>query len=163
DLAEQDEEAPLRRELREREQALLEGFAATWTEPLRAMGLHCYRHPFRRGMIECIPPNPEDLLAHADALFRQFPLQAMWLQSHAAGRTVTPAAWPFPQLPRLRNLELYVGAEEVPGGLGNALGAASSLANLSRLAVTDAGEHFSDSDATAVANAPHFSGLRVLQ
>jgi hypothetical protein len=127
------------------------------------MGLHCNDPPFLRGMVERIDLDPEALLGHADALFRKFPVRTMWLRTDDLGRTATAAALALPQLARLRNLELYMGGEEVPGGLGAALQAASCLANLSRLAVTVGEKHFTDADATSIANAPHFSGLRVLQ
>ncbi len=90
-------------------------------------------------------------------------MRSIWLPTHDAGRTVTAAALALPHLGRLSDLELYIGDEEVPGGLGNALLAAPALAGLSRLAVTDAGEHFGDAEATAVASARHFSGLQILQ
>ncbi|HYT94282.1 MAG TPA: hypothetical protein VEL76_36540 [Gemmataceae bacterium] len=57
---------------------------------------------------------------------------------------------------------LRAGSESEPPRSENAV-AAPSLASLSRLAVTDADEHFSDADVTAVANAAPFAGLRVLQ
>jgi uncharacterized protein (TIGR02996 family) len=163
DLAEQDEDAPLRRQLREREKALLDEFSATWTEPLRAMGVHCYHPPFRRGMIERIDVDAEALVTHVGALFRRFPVRAIWLRTYDNERTAKTRALGLPELARLRGLEVYVAGEEVPGGLGSALLAAPALANLDRLAVTDADEHFGNADVAAIANAPHFSGLRVLQ
>jgi uncharacterized protein (TIGR02996 family) len=161
-LADQGEDAQLRRELRERERALLDQFSAIWTEPLRRVGLLGYPQ-FRRGMIESIDLDPEVLLTNADYLFRRYPVRTLWLRTYDAGIAATGAAFALSQLARLRNLELYVGGEEFPGGVGNLLRTTTSLVSLDRLAVTDAYEHFGDADLEAVANTPHFAGLRVLQ
>ena len=162
DLAEQGEKASRRNQLRSREQELLRANEATWTEPLRVIGIDTYHSPFCRGMIEHITLDLETLLAHADTLFGQFPVRGMYLRTLEFGE-LTTAALALPHLAHLRNLEIYAGGESVPGGLGRALRDASSLNNLVRLAVTDACEHFNDGDVSAVAHSPQFSSVQTLQ
>jgi len=161
-LAEQDQAESLRQALREREQALYAEFGKTWIEPLLTMGLRCDDCPFHRGMIENVFVDPEDLLIHADTLFRRYPVRKLTLRMMESGQACR-AALALSYMVHLRSLEMWWFDEDVPEGLGNALAATPSLTNLSRLAVTQAGEHFSDQDAIALASAPQFSSLRVLQ